>query len=76
MSRSGHLNNEDSASLLKDVIHSDLQHVWLAHLSQENNTADLAMKSHAEVLNNSSLGKDIRVIVNKQNTPCEKVTLG
>ena len=76
MSRSGHLNNDDSASLLKDVVHGELQHLWLAHLSQENNCPDLALKSHAEVLKEVGLEKDVKVTINKQNFPSEKTYLG
>lgn len=76
MSRSGHLNNIDSASLLKDVLHSDLQFLWLAHLSQENNTPDLALRSHDDVLKEAGREKEIKVTVNKQNIPSEKIYLG
>lgn len=44
LSRSGHLSNEDSASLLAEVIHPKLKHIHLAHLSQECNHPDTALK--------------------------------
>ncbi len=40
--RSGHLSNYDSGNLLKEVLHDDLRHVILAHLSQENNSPEKA----------------------------------
>lgn len=38
----GHLSNEDSASLLTDLVHTDLRHVVLAHISQQNNLKEMA----------------------------------
>lgn len=40
--RNGHLSNPDAGCLLTSVLHDELRHVWLAHLSQENNTPDKA----------------------------------
>jgi len=41
----GHLCNEDAAVLLADLIGNHLQTVILAHLSETNNTPDLARKA-------------------------------
>jgi phosphoribosyl 1,2-cyclic phosphodiesterase len=41
-SSQGHLANEDAAIFLKSLIHSKLQVAVLAHLSETNNTQDLA----------------------------------
>ncbi len=41
-SRSGHLSNHDTKDLLLEIQHSKLQHVVLAHLSDENNTPEAA----------------------------------
>jgi phosphoribosyl 1,2-cyclic phosphodiesterase len=49
-SRLGHLSNEDSAELLRGVAHSDLRHVFLAHLSQHNNDPELALLKAAGAL--------------------------
>lgn len=38
----GHLNNEQAADLLNSVTVERLQHVVMAHLSEQNNTPDLA----------------------------------
>jgi len=42
-SRTGHLSNEASKNLLKEVQHERLQHVVLAHLSETNNTPQKAL---------------------------------
>lgn len=43
--RTGHLSNEDSKALLKDVRHDRLKHVILAHLSETNNTPAAALNA-------------------------------
>lgn len=45
----GHLSNHDSTLLLKQLLHPGLYHVYLAHLSQANNSYEIAhlMASHA-----------------------------
>ncbi len=48
--RSGHLSNEDAALLLETLRHDRLAHVILAHLSEENNTPDIARKTVETVL--------------------------
>ena len=44
LSRQGHLSNDQCAEILLDVFHDGLKHVHLAHLSQECNNPDLALK--------------------------------
>lgn len=44
LSRQGHLSNEQCADLLEEIFHDDLKHVHLAHLSQECNSPELALK--------------------------------
>jgi len=41
----GHLDNEAAASLLAQVRHSGLRHVVAAHLSEENNSPELARRA-------------------------------
>lgn len=49
----GHLSNEDSASLLTDLLHTDLKHVVLAHISQTNNMNDMVHLNAMKVLQNN-----------------------
>ena len=46
----GHLSNQDSAGLLKEVVHPGLRHVYLAHLSKANNSGEIAYLTAAKVL--------------------------
>lgn len=52
-SRTGHLSNTDSSTLLSDVLDDRLQHVILAHLSEINNTPEEAVRSIAPALTGS-----------------------
>jgi len=48
--KSGHLSNLQSSQLLRDVLHDELEHVVLAHLSEINNHPDLARQTVQEIL--------------------------
>ena len=48
--RWGHLNNEQAASMLSRVHHSDMQHVLAVHISEKNNTQALAQSALAKVM--------------------------
>jgi len=41
----GHLSNETSADLISKLLHEKLQYIFLAHLSKENNYAELAYET-------------------------------
>jgi phosphoribosyl 1,2-cyclic phosphodiesterase len=43
-SRTGHLSNEESRVLLKEIQHDSLEHVILSHISETNNTPEKAMR--------------------------------
>jgi phosphoribosyl 1,2-cyclic phosphodiesterase len=47
----GHLSNQASAELLKNVMHDQLKTVVAAHLSEKNNTPQLVGQAFASVLN-------------------------
>jgi phosphoribosyl 1,2-cyclic phosphodiesterase len=50
LGRYGHLDNSAAATLLSGIGHARLQHVVAAHLSEENNTPDLARQALAGAL--------------------------
>jgi phosphoribosyl 1,2-cyclic phosphodiesterase len=50
LGRQGHLSNQDCAALLSSIFHAGLKHVYLAHLSGECNTPEVALKVVSEVL--------------------------
>ncbi len=46
----GHLSNGESAELLRDAFRGRLQWACLAHLSEQNNEPNLALRTHQEML--------------------------
>ena len=41
----GHLSNETAGRLLTEILHDDLKHILLGHISKENNFPDLAYEA-------------------------------
>ena len=54
-SRTGHLSNQDSRKLLNEVKHDRLEHEILGHLSEKNNTPEIALSEVGLALNNSGI---------------------
>jgi len=55
----GHLSNRAAAEVLSKHATDRLSHVFLCHLSQENNTHDLAFKTVSEAINNPTIEIDV-----------------
>lgn len=53
LSRQGHISNAECAELVKEIYHKGLKHVYLAHLSEECNNPELALKKVRAVLPNT-----------------------
>lgn len=70
--RSGHLSNDDTAVLLKALQHDRLAHVILAHLSEENNTPEIAAQAITAVLN----GSRVKLHVASQAAGSHLLTVG
>lgn len=66
--RRGHLSNPDSKALLSAVLHANLKHVLLAHLSETNNSPQKAFDAVARVLD----ARRIPLTVCRQDT-CSKI---
>jgi len=60
-SSQGHLDNGEAAAFLKELLHEDLQHVVLAHLSEENNRPEIAYCLAAEALDSKPIVKERRL---------------
>lgn len=73
----GHLSNKSCAIALAENATSELQHVWLCHLSQENNHPELARKTVEYVLGDYGIiaGKDFKLDVLKRKTPSDIFSL-
>ncbi|MCM1194358.1 MAG: MBL fold metallo-hydrolase [Corallococcus sp.] len=70
LSDSGHLSNAQTAEILARLASGKLKNVILAHLSEENNTKELAFNSAFEALKKSGRveGRDVRIYIADQYT--------
>ncbi len=60
-SRTGHLSNAASKTLLSEIQHDRLKHVILAHLSETNNTPQKALNEVGQALTRSKARLDVAV---------------
>lgn len=72
--RTGHLSNDDAASLLRDVVDDSCRAVVLAHLSEQNNTPELARGAAARALSAAGC-KRVGMRVAAANRPTPAVEL-
>ena len=73
ISPNGHLSNKDCGIMLAENMTERLKHVWLCHLSEENNHPELARKTVDAILRSYGIipGKDIELEVLKRKMPSE-----
>lgn len=71
LSKRGHLSNTSCATAIVDNMSERLKHVWLCHLSEENNHPELARKTVESTLRSHGVvvGKDIELDVLKRTFP-------
>ena len=64
----GHLSNAQAAEVVQKLAHSRVKTVILAHLSEKNNTKELAFNATVQALNECGLteGRDVTVFVADQ----------
>ena len=76
-SSQGHLDNTEAATFLQDLVHDNLQHVVLAHLSEENNHPEIALHAAVEALHGNPQCREtaIRISVASQENVGEFVSL-
>ncbi len=74
LGRLGHLSNNQCAALLKEILHPNLKHVHLAHLSGECNHPDLAEKVITEMLRQENAA--VEVSIAHQSKISKAITFG
>ncbi len=73
----GHMSNQECGQALAENATPGLRHVWLCHLSNENNHPDLAEKTVKQILQSHGIvagpgpGVDFQLDVLKRKTPSE-----
>ena len=69
----GHLSNEDAAELLKVLHHPQLQYGVLAHLSEINNTPELALRAAGNGFSGAEAGTEL--VLAAQDRPTSLLSL-
>ena len=71
LSGTGHLSNLSCAQAVVDNMSDFLEHIWLCHLSEENNHPELARKTVETVLRSHGVipGVDVQLEVLKRTVP-------
>jgi len=67
----GHMSNLECADALRNCMHEGLRNVFLCHLSEHNNTPELALKENRAAVE----GTSVRVIALPRQTPSPLFTL-
>lgn len=77
VSGNGHLSNRACAEALAENVTSCMRHVWLCHLSEENNHPELARKTVDSHLRSFGIvpGVDFQLDVLKRKVPSEVIEL-
>jgi len=61
ISDKGHLSNHTTGKLLTEVVGARTKQIVLAHISEKNNTEELAYKTVREMLNSKNIKTDIKI---------------
>ena len=77
LGRKGHLNNEDCAKVLTQLIPAGTKAVFLSHLSQDNNLPELAYNTVCGALYEAGydVGEDVRVTVSRRDKVSDMLVL-
>lgn len=73
LSPTGHLSNKECGETIAENASERLKHLWLCHLSEDNNHPELARKTVVSILASYGIiaDKDFRVEVLKRKTPSQ-----
>ena len=74
LSDKGHLSNYDSAKYLSNFIGENTKKIILAHLSEENNTEEVALDTLKNRLNKEKISFN-NIIIARQNEKTELITI-
>lgn len=68
-SDNGHLSNEEAVGVVSQVMHQGLKNIVLAHLSEENNNPQIALKTMRDYLNSVRSDAKLLVADQREHTP-------
>ena len=77
LSDHGHLGNHQCSAFLADVVGENLRHICLAHLSNKNNTPELALQTLHQTFSDKGIGINghPRISILDRNMPSELISL-
>ena len=77
LSDNGHLGNQQSSEFLADNLHADLRHICLAHLSNKNNTPELALQTLQQTFAERGISTNgqLQISILNRNMPSEVIRL-
>lgn len=65
----GHLSNEQAAAVISQIAHPALKNIILAHLSEQNNNPQLALKNMSDFLQSIRLEANLHVALQETTSP-------
>jgi len=74
-SDNGHLSNYNAALLVLQHASSSLKHLVLSHLSQNNNTEEIALKTIKSLLQHREDLKKLQIHISNRERPTELITI-
>lgn len=75
LSRHGHLSNESAAGLVRRILHENLSHLFLGHLSPDCNTPELALGTIGAVIDELGFRDRVHLTAASQDRPSERVVV-
>ncbi len=75
-SDNGHLGNDQTSAFLAEIIHDNLSHICLAHLSKNNNTPEKALQKLHQIFSANGINLNgTQISVLNRNMPNEMIRL-
>jgi phosphoribosyl 1,2-cyclic phosphodiesterase len=74
-SDNGHLSNYNAALLVLEHASPKLQHVILSHLSENNNTQEIALKTIKDIINHRKDLKNLKIHLSNRNKPTKLISI-
>lgn len=77
LSDHGHLGNHQTSDFLADNLGADLRYICLAHLSNENNTPEIALQTLLQTFADRGIRTNgqLQISILNRNMPSEEITL-
>lgn len=77
LSDNGHLGNHQTSEFLADNLNADLHHICLAHLSNKNNTPEIALQTLQQAFADKGISTigHLKISILNRNIPSEEISL-